>query len=215
MEAGGLEARLEAPLVPLKHVKTARPQPGFIPSRPASLPSTAPFGAAWHLKHGQWTCETLAFPAAYPRSIARSTADSPPAGKANKKQTQDSKPPVRLSKDQIDKAVQDIVENQRDARSVVPDVARCNGPNPLWIAVNRYTPSSKGKHASSSKDPVTLIFAHANGFSKEVSPVQPEASRALYTHSYFNLHTMAWPTDMGSYFGGYSSKLGSRSTWQH
>lgn len=168
MDAGALEARLRAPLVPLKHVQPASTQPGYIPRRPASLPGNAPFGAKWHAKHGQWSCETLAFPAAYPRSIARSAA-SPQ--KQSRQQQQDSQggPPARLSKEQIDAAVQDIVRNQRDARTTPPDLSRSNGPNTLWIAVNRYCPASKGKTVSSSKEPVTLVFAHANGFSKEVS----------------------------------------------
>lgn len=173
MDAGTLEARLQAPLIPLKHVKPAREQPGYIPRRPASLPATAPFGAEWHSKHGQWTCETLAFPAAYPRSIARSTTSSPPQ-KRQKQNQQGSrdKPPARLSKEQIDQALQELVENQKSARTVRPDLSQCNGPNLLWIAVNRYRPARKQRKRptpSRQKEPVTLIFAHANGFSKEVS----------------------------------------------
>ena len=173
MDNRELEARLEAPLVPLKHVKTASSKPGYLPRRPSSLPSNAPFGSEWHSKHGQWTCETCVFPAAYPRSIARSTTSSQ-SQKQQQASTSSTDQPTRLSKEEIDRAVQDVVSNQRDARKSTPDIATCNGPNPLWIAVNRYTPAAKnkGKQASSSsdKDPVTLIFAHANGFSKEVSP---------------------------------------------
>lgn len=171
MDAGTLEARLQAPLVPLKHVEPASAQPGYIPCRPAALSAAAPFGADWHAKHGQWVCETLAFPAAYPRSIARSTTSTPPQKQKQKQAPPGSKSHARLSKEQIDQALQDLVENQRSARNVTPDLSQCNGPNPLWIAVNRYTPSLKQKRTLTShpKEPVTLIFAHANGFSKEVS----------------------------------------------
>ena len=171
MDAGALaalEARLQAPLVPLKHVRPGSTQPGHIPRRPAALPASAPFGAQWHSKHGQWSVETLVFPAAYPRSIARSTTSTPPR---KEKQDTSRNPPARLSKEQINQAVQDIVESQRAARLVKPDLSQSNGPNPLWIAVNRYTPAGKYRKDGkpSSKDPVTLVYAHANGFSKEVS----------------------------------------------
>lgn len=171
MDAGALaalEARLQAPLVPLKHVKPPSTQPGHIPRRPATLPASAPFGPQWHSKHGQWSVETLVFPAAYPRSIARSTTSTPPR---KDKRSATSTPPARLSKEQIDQAVQDIVDNQRTARLVKPDLSQSNGSNSLWIAVNRYTPMGKQKknETTSSKDPVTLVYAHANGFSKEVS----------------------------------------------
>lgn len=167
MDAGTLEARLQAPLVPLKHVKPASPQPGYIPRRPATLPASAPFGFQWHAKHGSWSCETLAFPAAYPRSIARSTTSTPPS--KQKQEGESSKAPARLSKEQIDQAVQNIVNSQRAARTETPDLSKSNGPNPLWIAVNRYTPTGQQRRGLTSKEPVTLVFAHANGFSKEVS----------------------------------------------
>jgi hypothetical protein len=171
MDPEELERRLQAPLVPLKHVKQLNDTPGYIPHRPASLPVTAPFGTAWHAQHGQWHCETLAFPAAYPRSIARSTTsqhnDASSAADSKKQ---------RVTKQNLDKAVADLVNNQKDARRNLPDLASCNGPNPLWIAVNRYTPASRSqqhqnKSISSTKDLVTLVFAHANGFSKEVSVI--------------------------------------------
>lgn len=189
MESRTLEARLEAPLVPLKHVQTASSKPGYIPCRPSSLPYNAPFGSEWHSKHGQWTCETCVFPAAYPRSIARSSTTRREKSKAYSSNSSSSTAsPARLSKEEINRAVQELVSNQRDARKSVPDVKQCKGPNPLWIAVNRYTPASigKGKQPSSSttnlKDPVTLVFAHANGFSKEVSYMHCRGLIAPYRH---------------------------------
>ena len=44
-----------------------------------------------------------------------------------------------------------------------------SGPNPLWITVNKYLPAENSKAGKGKgKDPVTLLFAHANGFSREV-----------------------------------------------
>lgn len=174
------DPRLQAPLVPLKHVALASSSssssthPRAIPRRPAHRPASAPFGESWRAQHGGWTCETSVFPAAYPRSIASgrpatTTSTNTSAALANNA----GSAPAKMSKEDLGKAVQAVFDKQRQARQSPPNLNGSNGPNPLWIAVNRYTNPTRAPHSASStnassKDPVTLVFAHANGFSKEV-----------------------------------------------
>lgn len=149
----------DAPLIPLKHVPSATASPGLIPARPASHPAEAPFGHDWHSQHGAWAVETYAFPAAYPRSVRGSGRNISPKGAK-----------AKMSKEEIARMCNDICKDRLSAGSKPLDANLETGPNPLWIIVNKYAASSsKGKGSGTSrKDPVTLLFAHANGFSREV-----------------------------------------------
>lgn len=151
----------DAALIPLKHVPSATASPGSIPARPASHPAEAPFGHDWHAKHGAWSVETYACPAAYPRSIKGPGRKAAPQGSGK----------ARMTKEEIQAIHDETCKDRFEAGSRPVDANLETGPNPLWIVVNKYAPGSKGKERSSGgseKDPMTLLFAHANGFSREV-----------------------------------------------
>ena len=79
----------------------------------------------------------------------------------------------RLSKQALTSLREEIFTRRREAALHPTDVSKENGPNPLWIIVNKYAPiaslASKSQGTGNVKEPITLILAHANGFSKEVS----------------------------------------------
>ena len=106
----------------------------------------------------------------------------------------------------------EMYERRRNAAKPRPDNSELERAAPLWLTVNRYSPARKGRAASSSEqgtgntqsepDPVTLIFAHANGFSKEVRP-----SARLWYYDTLVLIRLLCP-DMGTHSGASRRKVG-------
>lgn len=182
--------RYYRPLVPLQDSPPTLPSPGPIPARPVALPRTAPFGADFASRTGQeWLVETYVYPAAHPRSLLGATksrrsdddgldlADSPRAGTPPP-----PAPPTRLSKEEIAKKLGDLMQARTQAMrdSDRHDFERdFQDRNPLWIAANRYYRASSGRARRPAATPasaagqqgITLVVAHANGFSKEVGGI--------------------------------------------
>lgn len=158
------------PLVPLKDLPSVNPVPGPIPVRPASLPSTAPFGPEFVRKTGrEWHVETFVYPAAHPRSLVGATAvKGKPESPAAASSSTATGAPAKLSKAEIAQNVKNLMDARIQAmrESEKHDFEQETNPNPLWIAVNRYYPASSSARSSSSLG-LTLVVAHANGFSKE------------------------------------------------
>ena len=165
------------PFLPLKQVPASRsasgPRPGSIPCRPASLPYHAPFGNIIPSGSSSWQVETYVFPAASPRSIAGAVKSGVGSTLAETYKV----PPTqakngRMSKEELRKVWASIHARRNEEGLLSPD--RENELDPLWCTVNRYyvpSTSSNTKHSREKpqKEPLTLVMAHANGFSKEVN----------------------------------------------
>ena len=197
MAPRGQHPRYDEPLVPLQQgtpllsrtqrTMPATSQPGLIPARPPSHPrDCAPFTASSSSSSlPSWKCKTFAFPAAHPRSIARSARDAAAAEAYTRaepppKAAPAGSAPPRMTKEEVAAIRDEMYDRRRNAAKPRPDNSELERAAPLWLTVNRYSPARKGRSTSSSTqgsgnaqsvlDPVTLIFAHANGFSKEVRP---------------------------------------------
>ena len=144
-----------------------------IPGRPHFMPAEAPFGAAFTRDYGAWSVETYQFPAASPRSYAHSTRTRASPEKLYD-MGESSKNGGRLSKDDLESVrnaiVQDRMDSVKDLRkgNASPQIASAEEEQ-LWLTANRYFPANpSASFFPSSVEPITLVFAHANGFHKEV-----------------------------------------------
>ena len=158
------------PLVPLKPVPPLRPHPGSLPARPASLPASAPFGPSFS-STAPWEVQTFVYPAAYPRSVANSSSlPSSAAAAAAAATAVEAVIRRTASKDQVQRIRDDLLQRRKEAAlQQQPELRKRNGPNPLWCVANRYAPTGSGPSKKSQRGALTLIMAHANGFSKEAS----------------------------------------------
>ena len=75
-----------------------------------------------------------------------------------------------MTKQEMEEIREQMYKDRLTAGEKPVDANLESGPNPLWIVVNKYVPDSKPSQIGrgKGKDPVTLLFAHANGFSREV-----------------------------------------------
>lgn len=135
----------------------------LLPPKPISrrLPSITPRPASASPIRPGWICETVAFPAAFPRSYKGSTkrpdepkhnpAAAPGGGRADAKEAL-----ARLIEPQI-KALQQPVS--------VDDAAELDRQEQLVTVANRYRPARRREGAETG---LTLVFSHANGFYRGV-----------------------------------------------
>jgi hypothetical protein len=76
----------------------------------------------------------------------------------------------RLSKQELESVRNAYLERRIEAMwKPTTSTSQAKGPNTLWCTANRYTPSSRPSTRRGGEEPVTVILAHANGFSKEVT----------------------------------------------
>ncbi|KAG6817570.1 hypothetical protein H0H87_006947 [Tephrocybe sp. NHM501043] len=124
-----------------------KPLPIFPPPEPLTQPSL-PSPARKPIFDAPYTLSTHIFPAAYLRTTSFISPPLPPPGNASKAERQAS--------------ADAIVEDLRDLRvSLEPQGTK----QVLWNCVNRYAKNGlDGERAHG----VTLLFAHANGFPKEI-----------------------------------------------
>ncbi|KAM0791474.1 hypothetical protein ACM66B_005927 [Microbotryomycetes sp. NB124-2] len=152
---------LDGPLTPLAAPKPlTRPLPRLVRSE---AQKRQPFGPT----RSDWTCDTFVVPAAFPRSTkgatvapsnesARATAAATSAG-PERRQRPDS---LQLYKALLEKQVEGYQE-----QVTLDDKSELDKQQQLYLAVNRY---KRVKRESSNEPVVTLVFAHANGFHKEI-----------------------------------------------
>lgn len=136
---------------PLEPLLAPRPQPSHLPQLPCPQRRADPSIA----KHYDLTTHLV--PAAYPRLTPDVPEPAPPAWSADKAQFQAS---VQRSLDEILGA-----RLKQWAGSLPGEGCRTL----LWNCVDRYVRRDGSRGGVVGRPPVTLLFAHANGFPKEVS----------------------------------------------
>jgi hypothetical protein len=105
--------------------------------------------------HTKWSLSTHLFPAAYPRTLPHVAAPLPaPAFALEGKEARAAW--VQNVTDELLRAHEDAQEAQVSGKVAEGDV------QPFWCVVNRYVRSD------ARGDGITLVLAHANGFTKEV-----------------------------------------------
>jgi hypothetical protein len=140
------------PLVPLLPPRTHR---RTLPTLPLRTSSHSPFGPTTT----GWTCDTFVIPAAFPRSIARSSRH-PSAGAAT--------PLADGERVDLNKALLELYTSQAAACSTqvdVRDAAQMDEQEQLFLSVNRYSRATP-RAVTGTQVGLTLVFAHANGFHK-------------------------------------------------
>lgn len=196
----------DAPLVPLIQPSNdgrsaIEPLPLTLSARDSHLPA---FGSS--LKNWRCTTYAFpaAYPRSILGSNSRSKAkNAPPRAAGAASATAAGNANGRMSKEQLEKWTFEYSEQRRAALIAGVDVdspestqgAAFEHDQPLWITVNRYsTTSSTASHAghgvsghgdnsevalsdAEAQSGVTLIVAHPNGFSKEVSRIFDKMGR--------------------------------------
>ncbi|ORY36942.1 hypothetical protein BCR35DRAFT_60181, partial [Leucosporidium creatinivorum] len=141
------------PLVPLFPSKPSKRQLPQLPPRS----SAAPFGP----QRPGWRLDSFIVPAAFPRSAQGSTQHPTPAPE---------KPAAAGSRVKVD--ANGVYEQMLTAQVAahqgqvsIEDKQELDDQEQLYLAVNRYRPK---KRREGGQQGLTLVFAHANGFHKEI-----------------------------------------------
>ncbi|KAK4046262.1 hypothetical protein OIV83_006185 [Microbotryomycetes sp. JL201] len=160
---------LDGPLVPLIGPKPCeRELPRLVRS---DARRRQPFGPSRH----DWTCDTFVLPAAFPRSTRKATVT--PSGHTNSATGTSAATPgpspaaaARTKPDplQLYKALLEKQVEAHQEQISVDDESEVQTQQQLYLAVNRYKRARTDDTQSSSDPVLTLVFAHANGFHKEI-----------------------------------------------